>query len=202
MLQFSNYIAVNTIPTPPQHDLYQHTEAWPMLANDNFYCCTSDAAKHMVHHWTTVNQDTIVLTDKDILLAHAKLNHNHLTDPVSILDALKFWRKFGIRNHRIHSFVSAGEAKADTFRAVIYLFGAAYVGLDLPNFALPRTPDQVSAIKWDISPSISPQDAAPRESNGHCVAAIGYDKNSVYIVSWSTLKTMSWNFFLRYTDEA
>lgn len=202
MLQLNRYVAVQSLPTPPQHDLYKHTDGWPMLANDQFNCCTSSAAGHMVHHWTSVNEDSVVLTDTDIIQAHAKLTNDHLTEPVSMLTALKFWRKAGIGNHQIHSFISAGKAKADTLRAVIYLFGAAYIGLDLPNFALPRTLEQIPTVQWEIPPAISPEDAAPQEQNGHCVAAIGYDENYIYVVTWGTLKTMSWDFFTRYTDEA
>jgi hypothetical protein len=202
MLQLSSYIAVHALPTPPQHDVYQHTDSWPMLANDKFNCCTSAAAGHMVHHWTSVNQDSVVLTDTDIIRAHAELTHDDLNQPVSMLTALKFWRKTGIGDHQIHSFMSAGKAKADTLRAVIYLFGAAYIGLDLPNFALPRKIEEIQTIQWEIIPGISPADAAPQECNGHCVAAIGYDEKYIYVVTWGTLKTMSWDFFTQYTDEA
>ena len=202
MLQLSSYISLHTLPVPPQHDLLEHTDGWPMLANDQFNCCTSAAAGHMVHHWTAANQNGVFLTADDVIQAHATLTNEHLMEPVSMLTALKFWRKEGIGNHQIHSFMSAGKAKIDTLRAVIYLFGAAYIGLDLPNFALPHTPQEIPTVKWEIPSGISPEDAAPQLNNGHCVAAIGYDENYVYTVTWGTLKTMSWDFFLRYTDEA
>lgn len=193
---------MDALPVPPVRDMLDRTKEWPMLANDRFNCCTSAAAGHMVHHWTEANRQAVFLTEKDIIQAQAALTGDQLMEPVSMLNALKFWRKTGIGNHRIHSFMSAGHAKVDALRAVIYLFGAAYIGLDLPDFAMKgKTEEEIIAIPWAISDKVSPGDAAPQVKNGHCVAAIGYDQESIYVVTWGTLKTMTWEFFTRYTDE-
>lgn len=201
MLHLQNYVEMETLPVPPKKDMLDRTKAWPMLANDTINCCTSSAAGHMVHHWTEANERSVFLTDEDVIRAHAALTGDHLMEPVSMLNALKFWRKTGIGDHQIHSFMSAGHAKTDTLRAVIYLFGAAYIGLDLPNFAVSGKPEEVLATPWEISDKVPPGDAAPQLKNGHCVAAIGYDEKLIYTVTWGTLKTMTWDFFTRYTDE-
>lgn len=202
MLQLGSYVSIDALPVPPARDLLDRTKAWPMLANNQFNCCTSAAAGHMVHHWTAANDCGVFLTDQDIIRAHAALTGDQLMEPVSMLNALKFWRKTGIGHHRIHSFMSAGRAKADTLRAVIYLFGAAYIGLDLPNFVMQgKTEEAIIATPWGIAETVSAEDAAPQARNGHCVAAIGYDETAIYVVTWGTLKTMSWEFFARYTDE-
>lgn len=201
MLHLQSYLAVKALPVPPVHQMLDSTLAWPMLANDRFNCCTSAAAGHMVHHWTAANQHGVFLSDDDIVRAHAQLTGDHLMDSVSMLDALKFWRKAGIGEHRIHSYMSAGHAASDDLRAVIFLFGSAYIGLDLPKFAMSGVPEQIPEIPWVIEPSMSPDDASPQPANGHCVAAIGYDEKVIYVVSWGKLKTMTWEFFERYTDE-
>ncbi len=200
-LQLQSYIAYETLPVPPAHNMQDETTTWPMLANNMFNCCTSEAAGHMVHHWTAANQHGVFLTDQDIIRAHAQLTGDHLMNCVSMLDALKFWRKTGIGDHRIHSYVSAGHAKPDTLRAIIFLFGSAYIGLDLPSFAMSGDPQQIPAIPWETPASVSQIDAIPQSANGHCVAAIGYDDEVVYVVTWGQLKTMTGDFFMRYTDE-
>lgn len=202
MLHMHDYVSVDALPIPPVHDMFDSTAVWPMLANDRFNCCTSAAAGHMVHHWTAANQRSIFLTDKDIITAHARLTSDHLMTCVSMADALKFWRKIGIGHHRIHSFVSVGRPRQADLCAAIYVFGGAYVGLDLPNFAYTGDPRQIADIPWQIPTSVSMQDSEPQTSNGHCVAAIGYDDRFVYAVTWGRLKMMTWEFFLRYVDEA
>ncbi|HEY4051150.1 MAG TPA: hypothetical protein VGM27_30175 [Acidobacteriaceae bacterium] len=200
-LQLRNYVTVATLPVPPAQEMLDNTASWPMLANDRFNCCTSAAAGHMVHHWTAANQHGVFLTDDDIIRAHAQLTSDRLMDCVSMLDALKFWRRSGIGDHRVHSYVSAGHANPADLRCVIHLFGSAYIGLDLPHFACSGDPPGWPEIPWEIPASVSPEDAAPQLANGHCVAAVGYNDQVIYVVTWGRLKTMSWNFFERYTDE-
>ena len=201
LLHLRSYMAVDSLPVPPRHNMLDSTTSWPMLANNIFNCCTSAAAGHMVHHWTEANQHGVFLTDQDIIRAHALLTGDHLMNCVSMLDALKFWRKTGIGDHRIHSYMSAGHAGPDDLRSVIFLFGSAYIGLNLPSFAMSGDPQQIPNIPWEIPGSVSPADAAPQSANGHCVAAIGYDDEVIYVVTWGQLKTMTWDFFLRYNDE-
>jgi hypothetical protein len=204
-LQLRNYVDVVTLPVPPVQEMLDTTSTWPMLANDRFNCCTSASAGHMVHHWTAANQRGVFLTDDDIIRAHAQLTGDRLMEPVSMLDALKYWRKSGIGDHRVHAFVSAGhtnEVDPDDLRCVIHMFGSAYIGLDLPHYVVAGDPQGWPDIPWEISTTASPEDAAPQISMGHCVAAIGYDDQAIYVVTWGRLKTMSWDFFRRYTDEA
>lgn len=200
-LQLRNYVDVQTMPVPPAQEMLETTPIWPMLANDKFNCCTSAAAGHMIHHWTAANQRGVFLSDEDIIRAHAQLTGDHLMECVSMLDALKFWRKQGIGGHQIHSFVSGGRANPADLRCMTHLFGSCYVGLDLPHFVCSGPPMGWPDIAWEIPASVSPADAAPDPKMGHCVAIVGYDEQSLYAVTWGRLKTMSWEFFERYAEE-
>ncbi len=200
-LHLADYVAIASLPVPPPMEMLETTTTWPMLANNQFNCCTSAAAGHMVHHWTAANQQGVFLTDADIIRAHAQLTGDRLMDGVSMLNALKYWRKNGIGNHRVHSFVKAHGRKADELRGIVHLFGSAYVGLDLPKFAVAGDPSGWPAIPWAIPNAVSPDDAAPQLENGHCVTAVGYGEEGVYVVTWGALKVMSWDFFNRYNVE-
>lgn len=200
-LQLRSYVDVAALPVPPAQEMLETTPEWPMLANDKFNCCTSAAAGHMIHHWTAANQHGVFLTDQDIILAHAQLTGDHLMDCVSMLEALKYWRKQGIGGHQIHSFVSGGKSNAADLRCMIHLFGSGYVGLDLPPFATAGDPHGWPAIPWAIPASATPEALKPNPEMGHCVAVIGYDEQNLYAVTWGQLKTMSWEFFERYAEE-
>ncbi len=200
-LQLGNYVNVLTLPVPPVREMVESTAVWPMLANDRFNCCTSAAAGHMIHHWTAANQHGIFLTDEDIIRAHAQLTGDHLMECVSMLDALKYWRNQGIGGHQIHSFVKGIKAHAADLRCIIHLFGSSYVGLDLPAFACAGDPKGWPDIPWEIPASAAPETIAPNSNQGHCVAVVGYDEQSLYAVTWGRLKTMSWEFFQRYAEE-
>ncbi|MGA7159214.1 MAG: hypothetical protein WBY53_20380 [Acidobacteriaceae bacterium] len=199
-LHLSDYLAA--LPAPPARELLDSTSTWPMLANDKFNCCTSAAAGHMVHHWTAIHGDPIILTDDDIIRAHATLTCDHLLECATMLDALKLWRNTGIGDHRIHSFVRATPQNADHLRQMVLLFGAAYLGLNLPEFACGPDPLTWPTTPWVIPPNATPEQCAPQSENGHCVTAIGYSEDGVYVVSWGQLKVMSWEFYSRFNFES
>ena len=200
-LEFLRYAPASKLPVPPARQLLETTTSWPMLANDRFNCCTSAAAGHMVHHWTAANKNGIFLTDDDIIRAHAQLTGERLMDCVSMLDALKFWRNAGIGNHRIASFLAASPADPDQLRCIVHLFGSAYIGLDLPNFVCAGPPLSWPQTPWIVSSTAQGADLVPRDANGHCVTAVGYSEEGVYVVTWGTFKTMSWDFYQRYNVE-
>jgi hypothetical protein len=70
----------------------------------------------------------------------------------------------------------------------------------LPKFAAEaRDPP---SVPW-VVPSQGPvNDAAPDPKFGHCVAAVGYDKQDLHVISWATVKKMSWQFYMDYADES
>ena len=213
-LRFTNYCAIEGIrapdewlpPSPAQEAMHKDGCFWPMLGNDRYPCCASAAAGHMVHHWTEVNEEVVLLTEQPILQAHEALTGGAPQNGVSMLEALKYWRKKGIGDHSIHSFLEVRATDREDVKRAVHLFGAAYLGLDLPNFAyptpLPADLSSIPAIPWEIPAAASPEDCQPRPEKGHCVAAIGYDEKAVSVVTWGTLKTMTWEFFERYTVES
>ena len=80
-LRLTNYFAVDKLsakrerlpPPPAQEAMHRKACFWPMLGNDRYPCCASAAAGHMVHHWTEVNEDLVLLTEQPILQAHEAL---------------------------------------------------------------------------------------------------------------------------------
>lgn len=200
-LRLRSYVDVRTLPVPPAREMLESTPVWPMLANDRFNCCTSAAAGHMIHHWTAANEQGIFLTDADIIRAQAQLTGDRLMECVSMLDALKYWRNEGIGGHKIHSFVNGEKSNPADLRCIVHLFGSGYVGLDLPPFACAGDPQKWPDIPWEIPASAASDATAPDPKQGHCVAVVGYDPQSLYAVSWGRLKRMSWEFFQRYAEE-
>ncbi len=198
-IQLDTYVA--GLPTPPARELLETTAAWPMLANDQFNCCTSAAAGHMVHHWKAANQSELFLTDQDIIRAHAELTNDRLMECVSMLAALKYWRNTGIGDHRINSFVAARPQLPEPVKSIIHLFGSAYVGLDLPQFACAGDPQTWPTIPWCVPQDQPAAAVQPQSANGHCVTAIGYGPDGIYVVSWGLLKLMSWGFYQAYNAE-
>jgi hypothetical protein len=45
-------------------------------------------------------------------------------------------------------------------------------------------------------------DAAPDPKGHHCISAVAYDSRKLYVVTWGQVKSMSWQFYRAYCDEA
>src|SRR5262249_52368377 len=110
------------------------------------------------------------------------------------LDVLKYWRKTGIGGHAIGAFARVSSVDLQLLRAGAWLFGGLYLGLALPATAQAQD-------TWDWTGSLTGP-AAPGSWGGHAVDVVGYDDEALTIVTWGSLKQMTWSFFARYCDEA
>lgn len=201
-LHFGDYIT-KALASPPQSvNYYGPVSTWPMMGNDNYGDCTCAAAGHMIEEWTANTGTELTLTDQQILQAYNHFAHGNPDAGASMLGVLKYWRKTGIGKDKITAFAQLENQNDAQAQQAINLFGNAYIGLALPNFAVPSGANYLD-IPWVVpAGGAVGTNAEPNQQNGHCVPAVGYDQNQLYVVTWGALKTMSWGFYDAYADEA
>src|SRR5580692_5453945 len=119
----------------------------------------------------------------------------------NMLDVLKYWRKTGIGGDKITAFAQLEPKNGIQARDAVNLFGNCYIGVALPNFAVAPGTDFLQT-PWVVPPQGPVGNAAPNPQNGHCIPAVGYDARNLYVVTWGALKSMSWQFYDAYMDEA
>ncbi len=95
-----------------------------------------------------------------------------------------------ILGSQIDSFGVLNHSNIDEIKSAIYTFGGAFLGVALPQSAQNQFPGT-----WSVVPN-SPI------VGGHCIVAIGYDVQFVYIVTWGTVIRCTWGWFTTYVDEA
>jgi hypothetical protein len=110
------------------------------------------------------------------------------------LDVLKYWRTEGIGRHKIGAFARVAVHDKALARTGAFLFGGLCIGVALPLTA------QSQAV-WDWTGSLSGP-ALPGSWGGHAVDVVGYDAKALTVVTWGSLKRMTWAFWQRYVDEA
>jgi hypothetical protein len=101
---------------------------------------------------------------------------------------LNYWRNTGIANDKIEAFVAISP-NLDELRLSIQLFGSAGLGLSLPDGGV--------FGPWTVLYGV------PNPNNGHYVVAVGYDDATrrLTTISWGRKMSMSYDFFLKYSDE-
>jgi hypothetical protein len=198
-LRLARYVDRTKLPAPPtQLDLTAHVPDWPMYANDRIGDCTIAAAGHMIEAWTEASHgDVVEVSEPDVLRAFDAVK---ITDPATgeegaiELDVLRYWRTTGVAGHRIGAFAGVSVHDEQLVRTGAYLFGGLYIGL-----ALPLTAQQQDV--WDWTGSLAGP-AKPGSWGGHAVDVVGYDAEALTVVTWGSLKRMTWLFWERYVDEA
>jgi len=200
-LQFGAYLTKELPPPPLSVDYSKPVANWPMMGNDTYGDCTCAAAGHMIEEWTANTGHKLILSDQQVLAAYNHFSGGNPDAGASMLDVLKYWRSKGIGGDKINSFVQLEPRNETQAKDAIDLFGNCYIGVALPNFAVPPGTDFLK-IPWVVPPTGPIGDAAASPNNGHCIPAVGYDQRNLYVVTWGALKSMTWGFYNAYMDEA
>jgi len=190
-LQLEKYI--KKLPAPPP--AVDHASRMPAnigwMCNDELGCCTFSAAGHMVQEWS-LYAERGMMTIPDSTIRAAYLAMSPQDDGAYMLDVLKLWRNPGIGPDRIEAFAEcSGPERLALAKLTIFYFGAAYMGLALPD-------------KNTYGPWIDPHSSGPANRyNGHAIAAIAYDDafQIFKVCTWGKIIDMSYSWFLSYCDE-
>lgn len=204
-LQFAQYLP-SSLPKPADScDWSPAVKNWPMMANDRLGDCTCAAAGHLIQDWSFNRSQKdpkpfppFTPTDAQIVAAYSQITgYNSATgenDNGAVeLDVLKFWKKHGIAGQKISAYVALEPGNLDHVKYSIILLGGCYIGVSLPLSAQ-NQPDV-----WSV---VGGHSAAPGSWGGHAVCPVGYDLQFVYFISWGKLMKMTWQFWLKYVDEA
>ena len=193
-LKLARYLTSTLPPAPSRVDYTRGVTDWGMMLNDQLGCCTIAAAAHAVQAWTVNSGQEITIPDSAVLGAYEKwCGYNPAdaaTDQGGIeLDVLNNWRQQAFDGHGLDAYVAVDledrNSKLDTrnsavlprvsnddFRisavaTAIWLFGGAYIGVELPLTA--RNQDV-----WDEPANPGPDDE-PGSWGGHAVYLVAYD---------------------------
>jgi hypothetical protein len=202
-LKFGKYLTSALPPPPVSVSYFTSVPTWPMMANDIHGDCTCAAAGHLIEQWTQQATGTAeVLSDAEILAAYHVVSGG-VDDGADLLTVLQYWSQTGFTTNsapdRITAYAALDTQNEIEAQNAISIFGGAYLGLALPDFAVNPPDGNLLDVPWVLPSGAPPK---PNPMNGHCVCAVGYDAQDVYVVTWGTVKQMSWDFYNLYADEA
>lgn len=186
--------------TPKSVEWSKAVSGFSMMRNDELGNCAIIGVANIVKSWTANESKEETMTDERIVNAYATIcGYNPVTDEDDngcvLLDVLNYWKHNGIDGHKIEGFVSINPKSKREVKAAVYLFGAVYLGLQLPAFA-------ENTDKWNLPREGPSYEIHPGSWGGHCVVILDADDDFVTIVSWGRLIKMNWEFLMTYADEA
>ena len=200
-LRFGDYVKPEVEPPPASVDYGARVDSWPMYDNDRYGDCTCAAAGHMIQSWTANAGKEVTPSDQSVLEFY---EHFVGTPPppdagCSMLEVLRYWRSTGVARHKVLAFTALELENEVQAKDALWMFGGVYIGVELPDFA---TRGDMLSVPWVVPPRGPVGDAAPNPNNGHCIPAVAYDARNLYVVTWGALKSMSWQFYRVYAEEA
>jgi len=200
-MRFATYVKP-ALPSPPAAVEYgDQVSSWPMYYNDQYGDCTCAAAGHMIQNWTANATAEVTVPPPSVLTFY---EHFVGTPPppdagCDMLSVLKYWRRDGVDGHKVLAFTSIDLQNQAQAQSACWLFGSVYIGVALPDFA---TQGDMLTVPWVVPPGGPVGSAAPNPDNGHCIPAVSYDADNLYVVTWGEIKPMSWGFYSAYADES
>lgn len=187
------------IATVPESRFWhsRFTGEWMSYNNEHVMNCVPAAAAHMIMCWTCNTKENITrLSLQQVMDAYIRESG---FDPATgandkgcaTLSFLRRWKNPGLSPNKIRDFVGLRKSDAEELKFAINVFGACMVGFKMPN----------SAKKQKDAWEITDPDNQLGEWGPHAVAAVGYDKDILLVVSWGRLIQVKWDFYKKYNDE-
>ena len=169
-----------------------------MFANDRLGDCTIAAVAHYVMLATAHTGTLFTPTDDDVINMYSEVSGyvrgDDSTDNGAVCtDVLNYWQTEGLSGHKILAWASINYKDPSMRHLGIYLFGANYVGVQLPASAQDQFANSQS---WDVVPH------DPIEG-GHCILETGYGSLGSNFQTWGKgdqKASSAWS--ARYMDEA
>ena len=198
-LRFKNYLKSNIAAPPASFStlprVYQKlgisdpTKLFPMDGNDTLGDCTIAALAHAITTYRGLIGKKKIMAKSDV----TKL-YFHLTGGVDSglneLDVLNYWRKNTVAADEILAYATIGPKNHTHVKQAIQLFGGVYLG-----FQVQENCQQEFAAGKPWTPGTLTND-------GHAVFAVGYDQNTVTVLTWGNTQKATWAWWDECVDEA
>jgi hypothetical protein len=177
----------------------------PKFANDEWGDCVIAGRAHNTLRFEALEQERLInISDREVLNQYWKEGSGDETtrpdNGLYLLDSLKTWRSEGWtaggKHYDIWAFAEVARAKQHEVQAAIYLLNGLYCG-----FALPETAggQYDKGQCWYVVPGPG---SGLGSWGGHCMYICGYSHVGPMAITWGRKQLMSWEFFIKYCDEA
>lgn len=189
-LKAAKYFAPDLMPPEEVHNDKFTDGKWNMFANDRYGCCTCASFGHAVDVWTAGGGKEKNVTVEDVLAMYRVIGHGQDNGAMAI-DACRYMKNTGLAGHRIVAFAGIEPSDILTMKRTIWMFGCAYLGVNLcsawqgrKEWLAPRDPGDIFVPRF--------YNWRPGSWGGHAIITPSYDAKGHHPVTWGSQVRVSW----------
>jgi len=198
-LRLKKYLTPQLPAPPPSVDTLARVYAklgindpgtlFPMDGNDTLGDCTIAALAHAI----TVN-DGLVGTKKIMTRQAVVKLYLHLTGGedtgLDEMTVLKYWQKIAVDGEKILAFAAIDPKNHDHVKQAVQLFGGVYIGFQVQQNCVSDFDNGRPWIPGQLT------------TDGHAVYVVGYDEETVTVLTWGSTQKGTWDWWDECVDES
>jgi hypothetical protein len=198
-LRFKNYLKAGLAQPPASYDVlskvYQNLNTsdpavlFPMDGNDSLGDCTIAALAHAVTTYRGLIGKKKIMARQAVIKFYLHLSGG-VDSGLNELDVLNYWQSNVVSGDEILAYVSIDVKNHEHVQQAIQLFGGVYLGFQVQQNCLQD---------FDAHQPWTP---GPLTNDGHAVFAVGYDQNTVTVLTWGNTQKGTWAWWDECVDEA
>jgi hypothetical protein len=200
-LMMERYLDLSKLPPLPKTFGHEGLiTSWGMLGNDEVGDCAIAGPDHETMLFCAMGGKQVTFETANTIADYSALTGYDPSDPNTdqgsdMHEVMKYRQQIGMidskgMRHTIKAYVWLEPGNLTSLYYSIYLFGAAALGLEMPNSAMDQTE---SGRAWSVR-------GGSRIVGGHYVPAVSKRRN-IKVVTWGQLQGMTEGFYRKYNDE-
>lgn len=187
------FYAAGPLPKAPPAVEVPPVVDWQMLGNDHYGDCGVAGLEHVFMADAAMTGENERFPDSTEAVEFYLRYTNGQDSGVVLATYLAYVRKTGYYGRDVTAFAPVAVHDVPTLQYAIYAYGSAYTGIVVTQ-AMQRA--FASHRPW----TMTTVDSAV--AGGHCVPAVGYDDEFLYIITWGSVQPVTWPAWHHMSSEA
>lgn len=187
------FYSAGSLPKPPASVAVPDVANWTMDANTRLGCCGVAGLNHGFMCDAAMTEESETFPSADQVAAYYLTYTDGQDTGVVLSEFLAYVRKEQFFGHTVTAFAPVAVHDVPTLQWAVAAYGFAYTGISVTQ-AMEQSfgnhqPWQMATLSSTVL-------------GGHCVPAVGYDDQFLYVVTWGEVQAVSWPAWHAMSSEA
>lgn len=186
------YYAAGALPAAPASVPVPVLD-WGMLGNDQYGDCGPAGLDHGMMAAASDTSEHEAFPDDQQVIDYYLAYTGGQDNGVVLSDYLAYVRRDGFYGHTVAGYAPVTVHDVPTLQFATWAYDFAYLGINVT---------QAMMDAFDAGQPWTQETAQGEVLGGHCIPAVGYDSNFLYVVTWGKVQSVAWPAWHAIAEEA